>query len=433
MPPYTPDDGLSTSTSRQQRVVEEDIQQLLDHHLAKHPNGFEGLTLNREAHIKFIEKTLRGLGSNSQGLDPGRPWLFYWPLNSLALMDVEIADDLKTRTVATLARLQRPEGGYGGPDQLPHLAATYAAVLSLAIVGTPEAFASIDRMKQPDGSFTAHRGGEVDVRGSYCAIVIATLLNLLTPELTANVSTFIARCQTYEGGIGSRPNVEAHSGYAYCGLATLAILNSLDVLDIPALLHWSAGRQMTLEGGFNGRTNKLVDGCYSFWAGATFPLLESAVRRSWSHHRPLDPKFEMFLEDDMGYLYDRRRLQEYILGCCQATHGGLRDKPEKFPDPYHTCYVLAGLAASQHRLREDAAITTTTTENSKGPMEADSDVPPTLADLLSWTVDVVDECVLGPRKDNLLRALHPIYAIPFNRVTAVFRYFYGDDQVQACL
>ena len=29
-----------------------------------------------------------------------------------------------------------------------------------------------------------------------------------------------------------------------------------------------------MEGGFNGRTNKLVDGCYSFWQGGLFPLLQ---------------------------------------------------------------------------------------------------------------------------------------------------------------
>jgi putative copper export protein len=30
-----------------------------------------------------------------------------------------------------------------------------------------------------------------------------------------------------------------------------------------------------VEGGFMGRTNKLVDGCYSFWLGGLFPLLRS--------------------------------------------------------------------------------------------------------------------------------------------------------------
>tara|TARA_R110002050_G_scaffold192667_1_gene327597 strand:+ start:669 stop:941 length:273 start_codon:yes stop_codon:yes gene_type:complete len=31
------------------------------------------------------------------------------------------------------------------------------------------------------------------------------------------------------------------------------------------------------EGGFQGRTNKLVDGCYSFWQGALFPMLAAVI------------------------------------------------------------------------------------------------------------------------------------------------------------
>jgi Prenyltransferase and squalene oxidase repeat len=34
---------------------------------------------------------------------------------------------------------------------------------------------------------------------------------------------------------------------------------------------WLCHRQMRLEGGFQGRTNKLVDGCYSFWQVSQYP------------------------------------------------------------------------------------------------------------------------------------------------------------------
>jgi prenyltransferase beta subunit len=37
---------------------------------------------------------------------------------------------------------------------------------------------------------------------------------------------------------------------------------------------------MKFEGGFQGRTNKLVDGCYSFWQGALFPLLHFLLAKS---------------------------------------------------------------------------------------------------------------------------------------------------------
>lgn len=43
-------------------------------------------------------------------------------------------------------------------------------------------------------------------------------------------------------------------------------------------------------------------------------------------------------------------LQTYILGVAQDPAGGLRDKPKKPSDLYHTLYCLAGLSAAQHRM-----------------------------------------------------------------------------------
>ena len=99
-----------------------------------------------------------------------------------------------------------------------------------------------------------------------------------------------------------------------------------------ALRYFAASRQMRLEGGFQGRTNKLVDGCYSFWMGAIFPLI---------HDGPSE-----------AYLFCQESLQTYILACCQDYDtGGLLDKPEKPPDFYHTCYCLSGLSVAQHTIR----------------------------------------------------------------------------------
>lgn len=46
-----------------------------------------------------------------------------------------------------------------------------------------------------------------------------------------------------------------------------------------ALLRWSAHMQaQPIEGaGFRGRTNKLVDGCYSWWNGGLFQFIEPYV------------------------------------------------------------------------------------------------------------------------------------------------------------
>lgn len=48
-------------------------------------------------------------------------------------------------------------------------------------------------------------------------------------------------------------------------------------------------------------------------------------------------------------LFDTDALQVWVLkGCQQQLKGGLRDKPGKSPDYYHTCYCLSGLSAAQH-------------------------------------------------------------------------------------
>lgn len=52
--------------------------------------------------------------------------------------------------------------------------------------------------------------------------------------------------QTYEGGLGGEPGNEAHGGYTYCGLAALVLVDRVDVLNLPSLLHWAVHRQVAL-------------------------------------------------------------------------------------------------------------------------------------------------------------------------------------------
>ena len=47
-------------------------------------------------------------------------------------------------------------------------------------------------------------------------------------------------------------------------------------------------------------------------------------------------------------MYNYKALQLWVLRCCQQTKGGLRDKPGKPADYYHTCYCLSGLSSAQH-------------------------------------------------------------------------------------
>mgnify|MGYP002785663515 CR=1 FL=1 len=50
------------------------------------------------------------------------------------------------------------------------------------------------RMKDPQsGGFRMHDIGEVDIRSTYCALSVAAILNLLTPELVKGTMDYIAR------------------------------------------------------------------------------------------------------------------------------------------------------------------------------------------------------------------------------------------------
>ncbi|EGB09801.1 hypothetical protein AURANDRAFT_24404 [Aureococcus anophagefferens] len=306
--------------------------------------------LMRERHVAYLMKGLGGLGGSYVALDASRPWLCYWILHGMDLLDA-LPEEKIDDCVATLAKCRSPTGGYGGgPQQLAHCAPTYAASLAIAVLGTRRAYESVDRkglyafllsMKDPSGGFRMHDDGEVDVRGTYTALAVAALFNVLTPELAEGAAAYALRCQTYEGGFGGEPGVEAHGGYVFCALAALVILNATDAVDLDALERWLARRQTRVEGGFQGRTNKLVDGCYSFWQGGTLALV-AHVRRGHTRSDEAPPGL--------------RALQRYILLCAQVyPEGGLRDKPGKNRDYYHTCYCLSGLAASQRLYGDDAS------------------------------------------------------------------------------
>eukprot|EP00658_Telonema_sp_P-2_P023120 TRINITY_DN19259_c0_g1_i1.p1 TRINITY_DN19259_c0_g1~~TRINITY_DN19259_c0_g1_i1.p1 ORF type:complete len:410 (+),score=84.37 TRINITY_DN19259_c0_g1_i1:224-1453(+) len=344
-------------TNTEQAEVEKTVVDLLDEfgqvYGARHPQ----LELNRTQHIKYLLKGLKSLGGGYAGLDASRPWLVYWIVHSLDLLDAMhlVTEPTKSEIIEFIAKCQHPGGGFsGGPDQDPHIAPTYAAVNALCALGTAEAYQVVDRSKmhaflvglkadgEVPGAFYMHHGGEIDIRGSYCGLSVARLLNILTPELTAGCSEFIMSCQTYEGGFGCVAFAEAHGGYTFCGLGAALILGCAHQLNVPKLLNWLTARQMSVEKGFNGRTNKVVDACYSLWQGGAFHLISRLLYKEMHEEgiREASP--------DGTWLFDQDGLQQYLLIAAQSEYGGLRDKPSKHPDYYHTCYGLSGLSVAQH-------------------------------------------------------------------------------------
>ncbi|XP_061072903.1 protein farnesyltransferase subunit beta-like [Conger conger] len=339
------DDKVKTVTSTQQNRIEGTIQEVINAY--RQNNTLPQPTLLREQHYGYLKKGLHNLSDAYESLDASRPWLCYWILHSLELLDEPVSASVCSDVCRFLARCQSPTGGFaGGPGQQAHLAPTYAAVSALCIIGTQEAYDVIDReklldfllsVKQPDGSFVMHVGGEVDIRSAYCAVSVASLTNITTPKLFERTPGWIVSCQNWEGGLGGVPGMEAHGGYTFCGTAAMVILGEGHMLNLKSLLRWVAYRQMRFEGGFQGRCNKLVDGCYSFWQAGLLPLLHLALFREGDSTLSTS-----------SWMFERQALQEYILLCCQNPDGGLLDKPGKSRDFYHTCYCLSGLSIAQH-------------------------------------------------------------------------------------
>lgn len=435
-----------TVSQRDQWIVESQVFQIYQLFSTIPPNAQSlMLELQRDKHIEYLSKGLRHLGSAFSVLDANRPWLCYWIIHAIALLGETIDDELEDNTVDFLNRCQDPNGGFaGGPGQMPHLATTYAAVNTLITLGGDKALASINRdklygfmrrMKQPNGGFRMHDEGEIDVRACYTAISVASVLNILDDELIKNVGDFISSCQTYEGGIAGEPGSEAHGGYTFCGLAAMILIGEANRLDLPRLLDWVVFRQGK-ECGFQGRTNKLVDGCYSFWQGGAVALLqrlqsvieEQMVEASQSFTKSDVPDKKESSAGTSSHATSRIRregisescssdiknignnfinewrasdplfhsiaLQQYILLCAQEQDGGLRDKPGKRRDHYHSCYCLSGLSLCQYSW-------------SKRP-----DSPP------------LPKVVMGPYS-NLLEPIHPLFNVVLEQYREAHEFFAG--------
>lgn len=337
-------DSLITQTSEDQDEVEKACASMYNWIRSNYDSA---PSLAFEKHILYLRNMLEPLPARFVSLDASKPWMIYWTVNALALLGNDISD-LGKSIQDTIMMYQNPYGGFGGgTGQLSHLAPTYAAVNVLALCQDPTAWEKINRqkcyewlisMKQRNGSFTMCQGGESDTRATYCALAVASLLNIMTPQLVENCGEFFRSCQTYEGGFANDPYAEAHAGYTFCSVAGLCLLGSPKQMltkysNMERLIQWLISRQMIVEGGFSGRTNKLVDGCYSHWAGGCWPFIEAALE----------------LDSDSKSLWNRSALQDYVIVCCQDVNGGLRDKPGTNPDTYHSNYVLSGLSGAQHR------------------------------------------------------------------------------------
>ncbi|KAL8710712.1 MAG: hypothetical protein Q9220_004730 [cf. Caloplaca sp. 1 TL-2023] len=200
-------DELETETSELQDDTIEECLSYLARCLPSDPSGaFTHTTLPglaRDKHIRYLHHSLETLPSAYVAYDASRPWLIYWVLTALSLLGEDVSQYRK-RVSETLSSMQNASGGFaGGHGQISHCAPSYAAVLSLAMVGGSENGTgsvrsnsrtvdseSVLMEKKMFGMAPLYLGnsGANHGRGGYCSMVMITLLKLpsvLPPDAPA--------------------------------------------------------------------------------------------------------------------------------------------------------------------------------------------------------------------------------------------------------
>lgn len=324
----------------------------------------------------------------------------------------------------------------GNPGQA-NIAATVFALILLALLAADEreaegAYAGVDRVRtlnwlrrlqREDGSFGEVLaevegqgmvvGGGRDMRYCYFAAMLRWVLRghvrkgdaawVEDIDVDALVR-YIGRSRAYDKGIAESSQHEPHSGYAYCAISALSLLDrpmgpatrsdgsqkmpesnpykSLHAAfpDIPSLIHWLTSRQfvyfdtpaddmepvdldtsnlplsaLAVSDGpycvaFNGRCNKAADTCYCWWVCGALSILPP-IRTSVTPGS-LD-------KSNVDVLVSRGAARRFIFDEVQHTIGGFSKHPHGPPDMYHSYLGLAALATLQEPSLKpfDAALT----------------------------------------------------------------------------
>ncbi|KAI5238058.1 hypothetical protein E4T43_07653 [Aureobasidium subglaciale] len=295
------------------------------------------LQLYAQKHVDYI----RSLDTRKDELEY---WLtehlrmsgIYWGLTPLYLLgqpDALPRSGLLDFVVSCL----HENGGFGAaPGHDPHMLYTVSAVQILAIL---DAFADLEQrvpgakdrighfiasLQQPEnGTFAGDEWGETDTRFLYGAFNALSLLGLMHLVDVEKAIDHVQSCANFDGGYGTGPGAESHSGQVFTCVGTLAIANRLDLVNIDKLGGWLSERQLP-NGGLNGRPEKLEDVCYSWWVVSSLAMID---RIHW---------------------IDQTKLAEFILKCQDPTLGGISDRAGDMVDLFHTHFGIAGLSLLQY-------------------------------------------------------------------------------------
>jgi len=315
--------------------------------------GKGDVSFNPQLHQRYFKRLLQGAPGSLQGLDSNRCTIAYFCVSGLDLLHA-LTDEDKEQARAWMKSLlinDGPGGFRGAPFfkadsdacklwDLGHLAMSYTALATLVIcdcnIQTLDhrgIHQMIRRCQADDGSFCAHHGGEADLRFTYCAAAICFMLRDFSSMDRERSVAHILSCQTYEGGFGLAPGLEAHGGSTYCAVAALKLMGSLESVDAARRQHivrWCLRRMVCGSGGYQGRSNKVSDSCYSFWIGASLDML------------------------DASHLANPLEIRRFLSTCENKLFGGFSKTPDTSCDPLHTYLSLCGfsIAGDQEHLSQ---------------------------------------------------------------------------------
>ena len=133
--------------------------------------------------------------------------------------------------------------------------------------------------------------------------------------------------ESYEGGFGQTPGNEAQGGTTYCSVSCFALAPKefnlqLSLGERDACVDWLVHRQIV---GFQGRTGKVPDACYSFWCGAALSVSLLSILRL--------VLINLVQILGVGNLVDHEANASFI-DTCQFKFGGIAKAPDEHPGPY---------------------------------------------------------------------------------------------------
>jgi geranylgeranyl transferase type-2 subunit beta len=123
------------------------------------------------------------------------------------------------------------------------------------------------------GTFAGDEWGEQDTRFLYGALNALSLMGLLDLVDVEKAAQYVHSCANFDGGYGTSPGAESHSGQVFTCVGALTIAGRLDLVNQEKLGAWLSERQLK-NGGLNGRPEKKEDVCYSWWVMSSMAMLD---------------------------------------------------------------------------------------------------------------------------------------------------------------